>query len=418
MGDSRDKIKDIFSAKLKDFEADVPAGLWVEIEKDLPAKKIILPKRILLKVGSIAASVVFVAAMSVYVYNTSLSDDREEDNHVNIPKAKHAITVQDTVPEMAVETPKPVVKKKRIPKPVVVEPEPEIVDDPPAPIEKPPRKSFYKKSTSEAEITNRKITMEKMDPNGNAIEKKKRKKSFYTKSPDDEDTIEKKNKKNKSEEKKKGESLDPGLSIGVDGSGLFAFNKSTDNLSVLNKWSFETNKFEDRKLKHDQPISFGINISKRLSPRLSIQTGLVYTYLKSKEYSVGSSEVELDNTQKFHYLGIPLLVNYDIAQWKKARFYISAGGMIQKDIWGRYMQRRALTFLDGSDVYIKESIHQKHPQFSVLSTVGVSYPIYNKLSIYTTVGGAYYFDANNKYQTIYSDKKFQLDLNVGLKFDF
>ncbi len=103
MAESRDNIKDIFSAKLKDLEVDVPTGLWAEIEKDLPAKKIVfLSKRFLLKVGSIAASFAVVAAMSVYVYDTALSDEKEDDP-VNVPMSKipPLVKVKDTVPEIA-----------------------------------------------------------------------------------------------------------------------------------------------------------------------------------------------------------------------------------------------------------------------------------------------------------------------------
>ena len=67
---------------------------------------------------------------------------------------------------------------------------------------------------------------------------------------------------------------------------------------------------------------------------------------------------------------------------------------------------------------MKESIKQANPQFSANVGIRGAYPIYKKLYLYGTIGGAYYFDAGNKYSTIYSDRKIQLDFNLGVKFDF
>lgn len=102
---------------------------------------------------------------------------------------------------------------------------------------------------------------------------------------------------------------------------------------------------------------------------------------------------------------------------------------MQKDIYGRYtstlMGVKNIEGIDypsevlfGEPGYLKKNISQSHWQFSSHLTIGAAYPIYQRLYINTSIGGAYYFDAGNEYRTIYSDRKFQLDLNLGLRFDF
>jgi len=173
---------------------------------------------------------------------------------------------------------------------------------------------------------------------------------------------------------------------------------------------------------HRQPISFGLTVSKNLSDRVSIETGIVYTYLSSKIKPKDGVSSKSRGSQYFHYLGVPLSVNYTFAKWEKADFYVSLGGMIQKDIYGRFKGTQESVGVDAdagsnnesSDVKIK----QPNPQLSMMSTVGASYPIYDKLHVYATVGGVYYFDSKHDYKTAYTDKKVQFDLNVGLKYEF
>jgi len=207
--------------------------------------------------------------------------------------------------------------------------------------------------------------------------------------------------------------------------GDFLFSRGERSVTFNELLKSENEEFE---LEHKQPISFGITVSKQIVPRLSLETGLVYTRLSSKIKS--NSIFHIKESQTFDYLGIPLSLNYTLYELGKAKFYISAGGMIQKDINGKYISNMdySISELDGKiaadDIfytepfYIRQKIEQSKPQFSAHATLGASYPLYKKLYIYGTIGGAYYFDAGNKYRTIYSDRKTQLNLNLGVKLDF
>ena len=185
---------------------------------------------------------------------------------------------------------------------------------------------------------------------------------------------------------------------------------------------------EDFRMQHKQPLSFGLGISKGLTSNLSLETGLVYTYLSSEITS--ASIFDMQETQTFHYLGIPVSLNYTFYRLGKAELYLSVGGMVQKDISGKYESNMGFSKSDLEDkelafniyhyepYFIRENIKQSKPQFSTHLKLGIAYPIYKKLYLYGTFGGAYYFDVHNKYPTIFSDKKTQLNLNLGIKFDF
>ena len=176
----------------------------------------------------------------------------------------------------------------------------------------------------------------------------------------------------------------------------------------------------EAKMEHVQPVSFGITFSKSVIDNLYIETGLVYSYLysKTKNRSDFSHEQE---TQKFHYFGIPLYLNWNIVSINRFNLFTSVGGMVEKDLYGEYRsvkKGQSGEYINSSEEYETTKLKQRHPQFSVNAGVGFSYPIYNDLRLYGKIGGAYYFNANNLHKTIYSDRKIAMDMNFGLRYEF
>lgn len=215
------------------------------------------------------------------------------------------------------------------------------------------------------------------------------------------------------------------LEIGLGGGG--AFSKASEIQSQLRVANMEflnndgnqmVNSYKPRRMKlnHNQPINFGINISKKLTNRLSIESGIMYTYLSSKIKSTENMDYKLKDSQEFHYLGIPVTLNYRLFEWNKLQLYISAGGAVQKDIYGKMKTKEDLQNHIDMEKYETKNISQDHIQLSATASLGVSYPIYKKMSVFTNLGGSYYFDANNKYETIYSDRKWIFNINLGVKF--
>lgn len=183
---------------------------------------------------------------------------------------------------------------------------------------------------------------------------------------------------------------------------------------------------EEREIKpesevtHSQPLSFGLLASFPLSSRLQLETGVVYTYLSSEITNKSDSYNETEKIQ-FHYLGIPLNLNYTLLKINKLDMYISAGAMIEKDVYGRTKYTDEKKIFSSNSIYTNNKlskINQKNPQLSISSGLGFSYPIYNQTKLFGKVGAKYYLNADNEYKTYYNDEKIGLDIQLGIKFDF
>ncbi len=186
---------------------------------------------------------------------------------------------------------------------------------------------------------------------------------------------------------------------------VFATQNTADNVSEM---------------EHDQPISFGITVSKEIVDDLYIETGLVYSYLYSRSRNANAN-FQVRETQRLHYIGVPVNVNYNVFSLNRLNVYASVGGMVEKDVYGDFRRIGAGESADFNSRSEEEEItkiSQRHPQVSVNAGVGLSYPVYNRLRLYGKIGGAYYFDAKNEHKTIYSDRKIVMDLNVGLRYEF
>lgn len=151
---------------------------------------------------------------------------------------------------------------------------------------------------------------------------------------------------------------------------------------------------------HKQPLSFGFSVRKNLPKGFSVETGLTYTYL--------ASDVEFDNSseklsQKLHYLGIPVRANWNFVDNKNFTMYVSAGGAVEKCIYGKV----------GS-----ESETVKPVQVSVMGAVGAQYNISNKVGLYVEPGVSYFFDDGSPVQTIRKENPCNFTLQAGIRLTY
>ena len=193
-------------------------------------------------------------------------------------------------------------------------------------------------------------------------------------------------------------------------------------LDESDKILFQQNIYKDNiaEMEHDQPVSFGVTVSKYIIDGLYLETGLVYSYLYSKSKNTSTS-LQNRQTQTLHYLGVPLNLNYNLFSLKSLNVYASLGGMIEKDVYGKFREEGESQLIDDemkSEFLRNETISQRNPQLSVNAGLGLSYPLYRDLKLYGKIGGAYYFDAKNDYKTIYSDSKIVMDLSIGIRYEF
>ncbi|MDR3250041.1 MAG: PorT family protein [Tannerella sp.] len=171
-------------------------------------------------------------------------------------------------------------------------------------------------------------------------------------------------------------------------------------------------------VKHKIPLSAGLGVSYYLNDRWSLQSGLVYTLLRSEwDYYVGNDEHRIKK-QKLHYLGIPLTASYKIAEWNRFRLYASAGGMFEYNVYGNIRNISIVSAADELKTEETEYLRMKEPLWSVNARAGIAYPLWRFFNLYAEGGVSYYFDNKSNIETIRSSKPFNVSLQAGLRLGF
>ncbi|MGL5562250.1 MAG: porin family protein, partial [Tannerellaceae bacterium] len=221
--------------------------------------------------------------------------------------------------------------------------------------------------------------------------------SAYTKSlrsADESNTLYSHTSNHKIDNKKWGFGAGAGAFASQSGSslGMYTFKNSRHsdkNLALMNAATF-SNETPRSEIDHHTPISVGLSVSRRLSDRLALQSGAVYTYLASDWKTNGVHNTE--TKQSLHFIGIPVSFVYKIAEWNRLQFYASAGGMCEFNVKGnlRYKYYNSDELLSETN----EGIRMTKPYWSVNAKAGVSYPLVKFVSLYVEAGADYYFKNN------------------------
>lgn len=174
-------------------------------------------------------------------------------------------------------------------------------------------------------------------------------------------------------------------------------------------------------LHHRLPVRIVAGFTYNITDRIGIETGLSYAKLVS-EFEEGSNVNHVIGKQKLHYLGIPLNIKYRIYSWKIIDFYVSGGGMWEKCVSAKlhkdypYNKNKAYEILN---------IGKKPMQWSVNAAAGIQCNLisrpnsgFHSMSVFVEPGVSYYFNDGSPINTIYKDKPFNFNLNLGIRLSF
>lgn len=196
-------------------------------------------------------------------------------------------------------------------------------------------------------------------------------------------------------------------SLGYDGAAW-------EGSPVLGMLLFNKGNRTTRKIKHHQPVTFGLSVSYGLTHNLDIESGITYSRLSSDSRD-GSEKYYYVGNQTLNYIGVPLNIKYKFLTWNFIDVYASAGTQLQKCVSGKIEKRYVIENVTQSSE--TEDINIKPLQWSVNAAVGVQFRINDFLGIYVEPGAGYWFDNNSDISTIYSDKPINFNLNVGVRFN-
>lgn len=160
------------------------------------------------------------------------------------------------------------------------------------------------------------------------------------------------------------------------------------------------------KAKHHAPVSVGMQIVFGVAPRLSLSTGVVYTRTSSDFYPYAPNN-DYNVHQVLHYVGIPVGLNYEL--WRSGGFhaYVMAGAEAAYNV-------KNDTDEDGTR---KQDAKRDRVQFSGKASLGAQYDISPSVGLYIEPGAKYYFDNGSDIENTFKDKKLNLNLQFGLRFN-
>lgn len=410
----RDKFDDLFRANLQDFEVASMPEDWDLIARRLPAAKSVPFKTIWRYIAAAVVSILIATGAVTLFYDTQEA----------IPVAHTAIehikpNEQTIVSEVQEVTPSVVVSEQllsdRISEKSVLRKRVSVV-------------SVHKEHTLIAEV-DKSVMQDAIDlPIEEILEvntpvtgsEEPEKQTLYSSNnrsvtvASAEMTDQPKSKKNR----KWGFGMGAGSLGAGTGSSIGNFVTpsaySTDNRLLMMNSVAAYNQPPKTDIDHRTPVSFGLAVSKRLNDRFALQSGLTYTFLASELKTNGIYHNEAK--RKLHYLGIPVSLVYNIAEWNSFLFYASAGVMGEINVAGKVNTR---LFSKNKEITnTSEKVRMKELLWSTNARVGVSYPIIRFVSAFAEAGVTYYFDNGSDMETIRSEKPFNASFQVGFRLGF
>ena len=191
--------------------------------------------------------------------------------------------------------------------------------------------------------------------------------------------------------------------VGSDGDLIYKASPMHSSSQTGNRASSVVEPYTDSP-KFFSPLSVGLQIEFPLARRLSLSTGLTYSYLVS-QYDMLVDKVLYENAyNQLHYVGIPLTLSYKFVETPSFGFYGLTGGAVEKCVSQRYVY--------GSDV-----LYEKvgGVQWSARVGLGAEYWFIPRLGLYFDPSLVYYFD-NSQPFSIRTQQPLQARFEVGLRF--
>ena len=170
---------------------------------------------------------------------------------------------------------------------------------------------------------------------------------------------------------------------------------------------------------HERPLTLQLSLSRQLNSRWSLSTGLSYTRMKST-FQGGNENTLIHRTQKIHYLGIPLRLNYRLMGGKRWSLYTSGGLQLDLPVSGtlstQYIYGGPYTDLNNSPA-VETTINAPW-QWSFGVGTGVQYEIVPHLKVYLEPSLNYYIPTSDAVETYRTEHPFDLSLPLGIRISW
>ena len=163
---------------------------------------------------------------------------------------------------------------------------------------------------------------------------------------------------------------------------------------------------------HELPFNIQLTLSRQLTSRLSIETGLSYTQMKSVTIT-GSTTAHIQEQQRLRYIGIPLRFGWKWYNKSHFSLYTSAGAMLEFPIRSTLNVNHITNDIT---TFSKESTLDVPKQWSMSLGLGVQYDLTPHLGIYMEPSLQYYFDDGSNLKSYRTEHPLSITLPLGLRF--
>ena len=163
---------------------------------------------------------------------------------------------------------------------------------------------------------------------------------------------------------------------------------------------------------HELPFNIQLTLSRQLTSRLSIETGLSYTQMKSVTIT-GSTTAHIQEQQRLRYIGIPLRFGWKWYNKSHFSLYTSAGAMLDFPIRSTLNVNHITNDIT---TFSKESTLDAPIQWSMSLGLGVQYDLTPHLGIYMEPSLQYYFDDGSNLKSFRTEHPLSITLPLGLRF--
>lgn len=140
---------------------------------------------------------------------------------------------------------------------------------------------------------------------------------------------------------------------------------------------------------YKMPVSAGITIEKSLNKYIGLETGVMYTNLRSEG-------------QRLHYLGIPVKMNVTLAETRRLNFYASVGGVVDKCIAGAP----------------DNSFKSEPVQLAITAGVGINYKINERIALFAEPGISHHFKTDSETPTVRTERPTNFNLLCGIRMTY
>lgn len=203
-----------------------------------------------------------------------------------------------------------------------------------------------------------------------------------------------------------------GWSLSLAYSGFAGHFSAIRNRDLLSDWTASPGEppgtMGKEETHHKMPVVIGVSLSKSLSSRWSVETGVRYSFLESETRKEGTMLTKRVNRQ-IHYIGVPLKFSYRFCTFSGFSLYGHTGGALDIPVRGRQS-----TWRIASHELKRESIDAPL-QWSIEGGAGIQYHFTPSFSVFAEPSLRYYFNPGGKIETIRQEKPVEIVVPIGLR---